>query len=93
MAQLKAGRVADFSDSMAQAIEIAMQQEWQAVKGVALPQAGQDDRRLLFVAIARGILQYLKTHQNEILNSITLETGGVQTTTPVTNLDLNIPGS
>ncbi len=92
MAQLRAGRLADFSDSMAEAIETALQEEWQAAKGTALPTIGQDDRRLLFVAIARGVLQYLKTHEDEILTNITLVDGGVFSP-QVTNLDLNYSGS
>lgn len=92
MAQLKGGHVADFSNSMAEAIEIALQQEWQAVKHEALPTEGQVDRRLLFVAIARGVLQYLKTHEDEFLSTITLE-DGVVSTSRVTNLELNYSGS
>lgn len=87
MAQLKAGRVADFAGSMAEAIEAAMQQEWQAITGVPLPGEGQADRRLLFVAIARGVLGYLKAHEDEILTEITL--GGA--TQNVTGLELNVP--
>ena len=68
-----------------------MQQEWQALKGTPLPQFGQEERHLLFVSIARGVLQYLKAHQSEILNSITLDIGVGQTVAPVSNLDLNIP--
>jgi hypothetical protein len=91
MAQIKGGSVADFGGSMAEAIEQALQKEWQAVKGVALPQEGQEDRRLLFVAIARGVLNYLKAHQDEVLSTITLETGGTQTTHQVQAMELNAP--
>lgn len=92
MAQLKAGRVADFADSMAAAIEQTLGEEWQAIKGAPLPAAGQEDRRLLFAAIAGGVLRYLKAHEDEIFTSITLETGGAQTTHPVKGLGLNVPG-
>jgi len=40
----------------------------------------------LFVAIARGMLQYLKDHQHEFINSITLN--GIPQT--VTDVELNI---
>jgi hypothetical protein len=87
MAQLKGGSVADFADSMAEAIEKALEREWQTVKGTTLPQDGQADRRLLFASIARGILNYLKAHQNEVMTGITLD--AIQHT--VNSLDLNIP--
>ena len=87
MTPLRGGSVADFTNSMAEAIEQALEAEWQAVKGSALPSDGQEDRRLLLAAIASGILNYLETHQNEFINSITLGSGSTQN---VTALDLNI---
>jgi O-methyltransferase involved in polyketide biosynthesis len=92
MPGLKAGHVQDFSNSMAEAIETAMQQEL-ALSGTSLPAAGQDDRRLLFVAIARGVLQYLKDHQSETLRSITLNTPALSGVAPVDSVDLNYSGS
>ena len=89
MTQLKGGRVSDFSNSMAEAIERAMQEEYLAVNGIPLLSEGQGDRRLLFVSIARGILQYLKTHESEILTSITFD----GTPRTVTDLDLNTSGT
>ena len=70
MAKLKAGRVDDtggFSDSMAKAIEDAMKDEWQRVKDEPLPAPlGEEDRRILFVAIARGVLNYLHAHRVDL---------------------------
>ena len=54
-----------FSQSMGEAIENALKMEWLAVKGEALPDTGQDDRRLLFAAIAQGVLDYLKDRQDD----------------------------
>lgn len=59
---LKAGTVADFSDSMAKAIEDALKAEYLIVKGEALPESPSEDRRLLLVAIAQGITRYLKSN-------------------------------
>lgn len=87
MAELKGGSVADFAGSMAEAIEQAMDKEWQTAKGTSLPADEDNARRLLFSAIASGILSYLKTHQGEVINTITLDTGSAQS---VTALDLNI---
>ena len=86
MAQLRGGHTADIADSMAEAIEVALQQEWPLVQGVPLPAEGLLERRILFVAIARGVLQYLKDHQHEFMNSITLN--GIPQA--VTNVELNI---
>lgn len=64
---LKAGSYNDPLNSMAQAMEDAFQDEWQAAKGKALPDSGEDDRRILFAAIAQGVLNHLKAHINEAL--------------------------
>lgn len=51
-----------FADSMAEEIENALKMEWLAIKKELLPDAGKADRRLLFAAIAQGVLSYLKKH-------------------------------
>jgi hypothetical protein len=93
MPALKAGHVNDFGDSMAEAIEQAMQQELLLTKGIPLPSDGAEDRRLFFVAIARGVLQYLKTHQGETFNSITFSVDPAAGLAPVTSVELNYTGS
>jgi hypothetical protein len=87
MTPLKGGTTADFSGSMAEAIEQAMDKEWQAVKGSALPAEGADDRKMLWAAIANGILDYLKANQNDIIQTITLDSSAPSA---VTALDLNV---
>ena len=90
---LKAGTVASFAGSLAEAMDNAMKQEWQAVKGVPLPSQGQEDRRLLFAAISQGIFVFLKAHEDELMNDITLDNGGgggSSQTYEVTQLDLNL---
>ena len=74
MASLKAGTARTtigFANSMAAAIETAMQQEWLAVKGEAMPSApmGEQDRRILFAAIAQGVLNYLQQHQADLFTT------------------------
>jgi hypothetical protein len=59
---IKAGTVADFSGSLAEAMENALKDEYQAVKEEPLPDQGVEDRRLLLVAIAQGITRYLKSN-------------------------------
>ena len=57
---LKAGTVKDFADSMAEAMEKALKMEWKEVEKVALPEQGEKQRRLLFAAIAQGVVRHLK---------------------------------
>ncbi|HTX91828.1 MAG TPA: hypothetical protein VMC09_11505 [Anaerolineales bacterium] len=90
MAALKGGTLSDFAGSMAESIEKALEKEWQADKGSALPADGKDERRILLAAIASGILNYLEAHQDEFINKITLQSGSTTTDNTVTKLDLNI---
>jgi len=55
------------AQSMSKAIEDAMNEVSLQVKGTPLPTAGQEERRLLFVAISRGVLKYLRDHQGAII--------------------------
>ena len=91
---LKPGTVADFGGSLAEAIDNAMKTEWQAVKNVPLPSEGQDDRRLLFAAIAQGLFNFLRDNQNDLINNITLDNGGGVGSSSedydVTQLELNL---
>jgi hypothetical protein len=73
------------NDSMAKAIEDAMNQLFQQIKGEPLPETGKADRRILFVAIARGILQYFTDHLGDIDGNVTV--GGTNYTV---NINLNI---
>jgi hypothetical protein len=58
-------------NSMATAIEQAMNRLSVQLKGAPLPDVGRDDRRLLFVAISRGVLEYLRDHQASITATAT----------------------
>ena len=89
----KAGIVASVSSSLAEAMDNAMKQEWQAVKNVPLPSQGEEDRRLLFAAIAQGIFDYLKANEDQLMNNITLDNGGGGGSSQnyeVTQLELNL---
>lgn len=78
-------------DTLARAIEEEMADMFQKVKGKPLPAVGKEDRRLLFVAIARGVLKYLEGHQNDILASVAIKhTAGPSVMHTVSNVDLNI---
>lgn len=78
-------------DSMARAMEDAMADVLDKVKGTSLPEAGREDLRLLFVAIARGILGYLQDHEGEILAGVTItHPSGPSVSHTVDDVDLNI---
>lgn len=64
---LKPGSVSDFSNSMAAAMEQAFQTEWNASKDIPL---GEDDgdRKILFAAIAQGVVNHLQSRLNGALS-------------------------
>ncbi len=76
---LKAGRIDDFAFSLAAYIDQAMYNEWQAVKGESLPDSdqGAQDRRILFAAIAQGVLKFLADHGNDLISSEESGNGGL----------------
>jgi hypothetical protein len=63
--------------SLTNAIDSAFATEWSKAKpAVPLPDAGAADRRLLFAAVARGLLQYLSDHESSVVSELTLKTEG-----------------
>jgi hypothetical protein len=77
---LKAGTVANFNNSLANEMEQAFQSEWQTVIGEALPDGGERERKILFAAIAQGLLSYLESNINgslEVDVSVTQTGGGI----------------
>lgn len=69
MAKLKAGTVTGLqTDTLAGAIDAEFVSLWGVHKDIALPNDidAIEDRRLLFVAIARGVLLYLHNHRGDI---------------------------
>ena len=59
-------------DSMALEIENEMKKVYKAIKGTNLPEAGEDDRRMLFTAISRGVLKYLNDKAGELVKSVNI---------------------
>jgi len=77
--ELYAGKLTDFNDSMAQEIEIALDNLIGPLPSA--PQKLVDDRRALFIAIARGVITHLQKKQDAF--EITYQFGaGTDTTTP-----------
>ncbi len=52
------------TDSLALAMEEEFALVYQGVKNASLPSSARSDMRILFVAVARGVLGYLSTHEN-----------------------------
>ena len=69
MANLKAGTVTNLAtDTLAGEMDAEFVSLWGQNKDIELPSDARTikDRRLLFVAIARGTLKYLYNHRNDI---------------------------
>jgi hypothetical protein len=62
-------------DTMTAYIESAMQEEWLAARGEALPTAGAEDRRVLFAAVAKGVLRYLYEHRADLITTRRIDDG------------------
>jgi hypothetical protein len=73
-------------ESMAKIIEEEMTNVFGLVKGTPLPDSGKEDRRLLYVAISRGVLKCLRDHQ--VSMSTTVATNGGPPRTG--RIDLNV---
>ncbi len=77
----------DFAGSMAEEIEKALDEVRQERGYAALPKPPTadkndlDDRRMLFVAIARGVIRYLATHEDAF--EITFDLVDISVTTHV----------
>jgi len=72
------------------AIMEALGKEWQRAKGAPLPAAGVEDRRILFSAVARGLLEYLESKQQQLIKTIELERANTRVEYQVRALDLDI---
>ena len=54
----------EIAEEIAHDIDQALADEFQKVKGIELPSEGQEDRRMLFIAIAKGIVSYFSRNEN-----------------------------
>ncbi len=78
--------------NLTDAMEQAFQYEWQQKKTQPFPATGEPDRRMMFAAIARGILTYLQSSDAKAMFSdITLSDGSISNQQfTVNNVDLSI---
>ena len=80
-------------NALADAIEAAMPQAWQDVKGTPFPGGDPKERRPMFLAIAHGLLKVLQDNQSTFVTSMNLSVGGgAPIANNVSNLKLNITG-
>ena len=56
--------------SMTAYIEASMNQQWLEAHGENLPEQGAEDRRILFAAVARGVLRYLYDHRDDLVTTL-----------------------
>jgi hypothetical protein len=92
--KLKAGTLDDFDDSMAKAMEHAFETIWLEQKGCALSEASRDDRRMLFAAVAQGVVKHLQTTASATFQvDVTVEhTGSSSTSVGEGTVALNTEG-
>ncbi len=80
-ANLKAGSKTDYAESMALAMEQAFMNEWSNfMKGADAP-AMNDQMRLMFVAIAQGVVNHLKANHDAFKVTATQTSSGIYTGT------------
>lgn len=68
---LHAGSHDHAAGSLSATIERAFAAEVMGAKRAALPVAGKDDRAILFNAIAQGVLDYLRAHEDDLTIALT----------------------
>ena len=75
------------ANDLANAMVDQLDEAWQIVKGEPFPGGSRDDAKVMFLAIARGLLIYMEQHQNDTIRTIALGGGSAVN---VTSPDLNI---
>jgi hypothetical protein len=82
-------------DGLADAMVAALPRAWELVQGSDIPFPGgsTDDAKIMFLAVARGLLTYLEAHQNDMIKTIDLDETLTVNHFDVTAMDLdtNVP--
>lgn len=87
------GVTSDDVHALADGIQQQMPGAWLEVKGSSFPGNPADpDQKVLFLAIARGLLTYLVGKSN-LIATLTSTQGGVSTTETVTGVTYNLTDS
>ncbi len=61
------------AQGMAEKINLALEELYIERYGQSLPEAGKEDREMLFLAISRGILAYLEQKERNLIEKMTLQ--------------------
>lgn len=69
---LKAGTIFDLGDSMAQAMEDAFVAQWPFVMGDRELPGDRQQMQLMFVAVAQGMIEHLKSNPDAFKVEVTL---------------------
>lgn len=80
-------------NSMALAIENEMKDVYKTLKGEDMPETGKEDRRMLFCAVARGVLKYLDDNAAQLIKAVTIAHSSgadLSATHSLSGLDLDI---
>lgn len=85
MAPLKAGTKGSYTGSMAEAIEKAFQTAWPGLMDGDVP-GSTPDMKLLFIAIAQGVVEHLKGHADSFKVEVDLS-GGIKAYGRVNRID------
>jgi hypothetical protein len=82
------------AQGMAEKINLALEELYKEKHGQLLPEAGKEDRQMLFLAISRGILAYLDQEEKNLIEKMTLRwkvgSNYYQRKYDVKDLELNI---
>ena len=78
---LKAGSKTDYVGSMASAMEEAFKNEWHNYMDGAAPPKMNDQMRLMFVAIAQGVVNHLKANHDAFKVTVTQTANSISTGT------------
>ena len=77
-------------DDLADAMVAALPAAWQKVKGEPFPGGSTEDARVMFLAVARGLLTYLENHEGDMVNTICMGIPGITgDTLNITRVDVN----
>jgi hypothetical protein len=77
------GSIAEFADSMAQEIETAYNAVLAENGRLSLPKAEAVDRRMLFIAISRGVINHLQKKQKALTVTVPPNPSNTVVTTTV----------
>jgi hypothetical protein len=82
------------ASELTERIDAAFDAEWQRAGRGARPEAGSAELRLLFAAVAHGVLEYLKDKDSELFKTMSLRvSGGDSITYTVTDSELDLAAS